>query len=50
MYQLGNHGWSSNWEIIDSKDLINYIYKNRSYSSEYFEIYRKLKDAVLGKQ
>ena len=50
IYQLGNHGWSSNWKIIDSKDLINYIYKNRNYSSEYFEIYRKLKDAVIGKQ
>jgi hypothetical protein len=50
IYQLGNHGWSSNWEVINSKDLINYIYKNRSYTTEYFKTFPIQKNGIIGRQ
>jgi hypothetical protein len=48
-YSLHNHGWSSEWRQIHKGDLIDYIYKNREFTSNYFTIYPWKKKAELGK-
>lgn len=47
-FMLTNHGWSSEWKQINSKDLLDYIDKNKEFTSDYFEIYQKHKNAVIG--
>ncbi len=32
MYELANHGWSSEWKVISKDSLIDYIYKNREHN------------------
>ena len=46
-YALHNHGWSSEWKQISKNDLVDYIYKNRGFTSEYFKIYPCKKKAEL---
>lgn len=46
-YSLHNHGWSSEWKQIPKHDLVEYIYRNRGFTSEYFKIYPCKKKAEL---
>ena len=51
IYQLGNHGWSSEWKIMIKSDLIDYMYKNRGFQSDnYIEVYRRYKTFLPGQR
>jgi len=48
-YSLHNHGWSSEWKQIEKSNLVDYIYRNREFTSEHFNIYPWKTKAELGK-
>ena len=50
IFQLANHGWSSNWKEIEFEDLVEYIYKNKEFTSDYFVVSKVYSFGVLGKQ
>jgi len=49
-FMLANHGWSSEWKTIGFYDLVDYIDKNKQYTSDYFEIYPLKQVAVIGER
>lgn len=49
IYQLGNHGWSSEWKAIIKDELVDYIYKNREFqTNDSIEVYRRFKKCTEG--
>lgn len=44
LYELANHGWSSDWKLIEKNTLIEYIYKNRQYNDGKIELRSRLKE------
>jgi hypothetical protein len=50
IFQLANHGWSSTWKEIDFEGLIEYIYKNKEFTSDYFVVSKIFSFGVVDKQ
>lgn len=50
LYQLCNHGWSTEWKRISKEDLIDYVFRNRDYNEMQCAIRRRTKAAVLGQR
>jgi hypothetical protein len=48
-YSLHNHGWSSEWKQISKVELVDYIYLNRMFNGDTFQVYPYQKKAELGK-
>ena len=42
-FKLGNHGWQSKEMKISKIELIDYLYRNRNFNQDRFEIFRRRK-------
>lgn len=50
IFQLANHGWSSYWKEIELESLVDYIYKNKAFTSDCFKVEPIIKYGIIGNQ